>query len=331
MILKRCSKSFIGYVILSIGLVLCVLWSLAVGEAKIPIKQVFAILGNVLGFVPSTGAEITDKVILLDIRLPRVLSALLVGACLSCSGVIYQGLLMNVLAEPYTLGVATGAAFGASFALVLNLRPIALFAFAGGAASLLISIFLSGGKSRIRNSTRLILAGVVVSSILSAGITLLKALAGQQASVIVFWLLGSFSAADWTQVMLVLLSAFSVLVVGVCYSRDMDIIASGGPADALGVDERKTRMLLLFVSSLATSIAVSTCGIIGFVGLVVPHLLRLIFGPEHRRLVVMAFLGGGILLVVADTFSRMLGELPIGVLTALTGGPMFCFLLWRER
>jgi len=311
-------------------LILCVFWSLSVGEASIPIRRVFAVLGSFVWGNPDSFLA-QERLIVLDIRLPRIISALLVGACLSCSGVIYQGLLMNVLAEPYTLGVATGAAFGASFAFLLGLRPVAAFAFVGGTASLLVSMTLSGGSSGIKNSPRLILAGVVVSSILSAGITLLKALAGQQASVIVFWLLGSFSSADWSQAFLVFSSAVAVLSVGLFYSRDMDIIASGGPAEALGVDEGRVKLVLLLLSSLATSVAVSTCGVIGFVGLVVPHLLRLTFGPGHRMLVVLAFLGGGILLVVADTFSRMLGELPIGVLTALTGGPVFCFLLWKGR
>jgi len=327
---KRRVSCLLGFTTLFGVLILCVFWSLSVGEAPISIRRVFSVLGSLVWGNPD-GFQAQERLILLDIRLPRVVSALLVGACLSTSGVIYQGLLMNVLAEPYTLGVATGAAFGASLAFLLGLRPVAIYAFVGGAASLLISMALAGGSKGIKNSPRLILAGVVVSSILSAGITLLKALAGQQASVIVFWLLGSFSSADWSQVFLVFASAMAVLTVGLFYSREMDIIASGGPAEALGVDEGRTKLALLFLSSLATSVAVSTCGVIGFVGLVVPHLLRLIFGPGHRGLVVLAFLGGGILLVVADTFSRMLGELPIGVLTALTGGPVFCFLLWKGR
>ncbi|MDT8284469.1 MAG: iron ABC transporter permease, partial [Thermovirgaceae bacterium] len=252
-------------------------------------------------------------------------------AVLAGSGVVFQGVLLNPLAEPYTLGVATGAAFGASLAITLHLPFISPFAFGGGVGALGLVWILGHGGRESSSSTRLILAGVIVGSVLGAGITLIKALAGDQVGVIVLWLLGSFSLASWGDVGWSMASALLVLLLGLFWARDMDVISSGANPRSLGVDDRKAVGLLLFGCSLATAIAVSISGIIGFVGLVVPHLVRLVSGPSHGRLVPLSVLGGALLLLLSDTAARSFGELPVGVITALIGGPIFCFLLWRGR
>lgn len=318
-----------GYAVLAASLLIGVILALSTGEAEIGL---LGILSYLLDWVTGSGnnAE-AGYTVIIQIRFPRAMTAMLVGASLATSGVLYQGLLLNPLAEPYTLGVATGAAFGASMAISFSLRPVAFFAFAGGMGTLAVVMALGMERTGILGQTRLVLAGVVVSSILGAGVTLLKVLAGNRMTAIVFWLLGSFSVSTWSDVAWAAVSAFCVLGIGLISHRDLDVISSGASPGSLGVDERRSRALLLAGSSLATSLAVSISGVIGFVGLVVPHFLRLVFGPSHARLVPMAFLGGGFLLLLADTAARSMGEMPVGVITALVGGPVFCLLLWKGR
>ena len=281
-----------------------------------------------MGRIPASDPR---SVIVLSIRLPRALAAAAAGAVLAGSGVIFQGVLLNPLAEPYTLGVAAGAALGASAAITLGLPFVSAFAFIGSIAALWL-VWLLGRGSRGRASpTRLILAGVIVGSILGSVITLMEVLAGEQVGMIVLWLLGSFSLSAWNHAVWGGVSAIGVLALGLFWASDLDILSSGADAASLGVDERKTSGILLLGSSLATALVVSMSGVIGFVGLVVPHLVRIVVGPAHRRLMPMTILGGAFLLLLADTAARSLGELPVGVITALVGGPLFCFLLWRER
>jgi len=312
-------------VFLSASLAAALLWVISIGEVRIPAGDVMNVIR---GVIPASDPR---SVIVLFIRLPRALAASTVGAVLAGSGAVFQGVLLNPLAEPYTLGVATGAAFGASLAITLSIPLIAPFAFAGGLAALGLVWILGRGGRDSSSSTRLILAGVIVGSVLGAGITLIKALAGDQVGVIVLWLLGSFSLSSWSNVAWSLASALLVLFLGLFWARDMDVISSGANPRSLGVDDTKAIGLLLFGTSLATAISVSISGIIGFVGLVVPHLVRLVSGPSHARLIPLSMLGGALLLLLADTIARSLGELPVGVITALIGGPVFCFLIWRGR
>lgn len=312
-------------VFLTASLAAVLLWVISIGEVRIPAGDVMDVIR---GVIPASDPR---SVIVLFIRLPRALAASTVGAVLAGSGAVFQGVLLNPLAEPYTLGVATGAAFGASLAITLRIPLIAPFAFAGGLAALGLVWILGRGGLDSSSSTRLILAGVIVGSVLGAGITLIKALAGDQVGVIVLWLLGSFSLSSWSNVAWSLASALLVLFLGLFWARDMDVISSGVNPRSLGVDDTKAIGLLLFGTSLATAISVSISGIIGFVGLVVPHLVRLVSGPSHARLIPLSMLGGALLLLLADTIARSLGELPVGVITALIGGPVFCFLIWRGR
>ncbi len=323
--MKPRARLLFPLIALSLLLAISLLWVISVGEVPIPRGDV---LGVISGHIPSSDPR---SVIVLSIRLPRALAAAAAGAVLAGSGVIFQGVLLNPLAEPYTLGVATGAALGASIAITLGLPFVSAFAFIGGIAALWLVWVLGRGTRETASPTRLILAGVIVGSILGAGITLIKALAGDQVGIIVLWLLGSFSLSSWEQVAWGAASALMVLVLGLFWARDLDIMSSGADPRSLGVDDRKTSGILLLGSSLATAVVVSMSGVIGFVGLVVPHLVRIVSGPAHFRLLPLSILGGALLLLLADTAARSLGELPVGVITALIGGPIFCFLLWRER
>ncbi len=279
------------------------------------------------------------QTIVMDVRLPRILSAALVGGCLGMAGAVFQAILLNPLADPYTLGIASGAAFGASISLLIAVAGLAIpgstpvFAFAGAVAALGAVLYLSSDDTDF-SSSGLILAGVIVSSILSAAIGFMKYLADEQVGVIIFWLMGSFASSSWQGVAMVGAASVAGLAVAIFYSRDLNIMATGHrTAGTLGVNPALTRKVLLVTCSLVTAVCVSVSGIIGFVGLIVPHLLRMATGPDNRSLIPLSFAAGALLLLGADTITRAVlpSEVPIGVLTALIGGPFFCFIFKQHR
>ena len=311
------------------------------GYIHIPVRQVVEIgWAHLTGSPPAADIDSRFPVIITDIRLPRIIAATLVGGGLAVAGGVFQALLLNPLADPYTLGVSSGAAFGASLAIILSLFGIVLplswtvplFAFAGALATLVVVFSLSATDSRFSSNT-LILAGVIVAAILSAGIGFIKYMADEEVSIIIFWLMGSLVGKTWQEVLLVLTITLPCLLVIFYFARDLNIMALGEKtADSLGVESIKVRKLLLTVATLMTAGSVAISGIIGFIGLIVPHLLRLLIGADNRLLLPACFLAGAILLLAADTVTRALlpHEIPIGVLTALIGGPFFCYI-FRKR
>ena len=312
--------------------------SAGMGFISIPIADIVHIIGAAVTDHSEwiAGVDPSSPFVVMDIRLPRILTAFLVGAGLAMSGVIYQGILLNPLADPYTLGVSSGAAFGAALALFANMLffplSVPICAFIGALATLFVVIRLSSFNGQISAGT-LILSGVIVGAILSAGISFLKYLADEQVSVIIFWLMGSFVAKSWADVTTVFLALIPGIIIALYHSRDLNIIATGDrSSNTLGVDTAQVRIILLVTASLVTAICVSATGIIGFVGLIVPHLMRLVVGPDNKKLIPASLLAGGILLLVADTITRAVlpTEIPIGILTALIGGPVFC-LIFRKR
>lgn len=279
-----------------------------------------------------------DFAILFRARLPRVLMGAVVGGALAASGASLQGLLGNALADPHLLGVSAGAAVAGAIVLVLGVDPVSplvpLAAFTGalGTVGAVVAIARSHGRTAPH---ALLLVGVVCNALAAAAIMLVNALASYtQAQGVLFWIMGALSAQSWT---LVGLSAVYV-VVGVAalwrHAHALNLLAAGEEgAAALGVDVERVRRGVFLAASLLVGAAVSVSGMINFVGLIVPHLLRLVLGPDLRLLVPASFLGGGIFLVWADTAARTaLGpsELPVGVVTALLGGPFFLFLLRRS-
>ena len=283
------------------------------------------------------GLDELTRVVVLEVRLPRILTAALVGGGLAMCGVVFQGILLNPLADPYTLGVSAGAAFGAALALLLNIAvagtySVPLCAFAGATATLLLVIYLSSSAGGA-HANNLILSGIIVAAILSAGISFLKFVADEQVAVIIFWLMGSFASKTWADVGLTAAFLGVGLTVFLFYARDLNLLCLGRRAAAsLGVDAKRVPWILLVTASLVAAACVSVSGIIGFVGLLVPHMMRALMGPDNRRLLVLSLLSGAILLLCADTVTRAVlpHEIPIGVLTALIGGPFFCYL-FRKR
>ncbi len=323
---------------LAILLVGTVLTATGLGYIQIQAPEVATIILARLTGVVADGIDPIHQTVIMDVRLPRVLTAALVGGGLAMAGAIFQAILLNPLADPYTLGVSSGAAFGAALALIVNLTvlgglSVPLFAFVGALAAVAAVLTLAAtDRSYAANS--LILAGVIVAAILSAGIGFIKFLADEQVSMIIFWLMGSFAARTWRDVGLVLIATVSTLATALYYGRDLNIMSLGHrSSDSLGVDTVQTRKTLLIIASLVTAVSVSVSGIIGFIGLIIPHLMRFIVGPDNRKLIPASCLAGAILLLAADTISRALlpREVPVGVLTALIGGPFFCLIFKQKQ
>ena len=337
---RRPDHSSMSGGLLFVVLLLAMLISATMGFMKIPAAEVVAVVVHkITGF-----GAVPDPVaagIVLDVRLPRNIGAALVGGALAVCGAVFQAILRNPLADPYTLGISSGAAFGASLLIVLQVFGLVLpatlsipvFAFGGSIATLLVVLALASGDRRL-SSTSLILSGVIVAAILSAAIGFLKFLADEQVGIIIFWLMGSLSGISWTNIALLLPVSCLGLVVCLLFSRELNIMATGErTAATLGIHTARLRWILLLVCSLMTAISVAVSGIIGFVGLIVPHLLRHLVGPDNRSLILFSFLSGAVLLVVADTLTRAVlpSEVPIGVLTALIGGPVFCVIFKKRQ
>jgi len=286
---------------------------------------------------PEAGGPLAD--IVWQIRWPRLQLAALVGASLSVSGVIFQALLRNPLADPFILGVSGGAALGGIAMLALGgavgfgFDAVPPAAFAGAILTTLLLYVVAGVHGRV-SATQLLLTGVVFNAFASAAIVFMASLAGLvEGSRIFLWLIGNLSAARQDATWLVALFLVSGVACAVALSRSLNLLALGDePAQQLGVSIEWHKRALLLATSLMVGAAVSISGLIGFVGLIIPHLLRLSFGPDHRLLVPSAALTGAAFLVVCDTIARtMLGgrELPVGAITALVGGPLFLVLLRR--
>lgn len=279
-----------------------------------------------------------EHTIIWRIRFPRVLLAALVGAALSLGGLVFQALLKNPLAEPYILGISGGAAIGAIVGILLGLSRIpgvSLTAFAGSLATLVLIIYISSGGAVVVKDA-LLLSGVMVNAFCSAVIMFLLSITqDNRLHNIIFWLMGDLSASQLHHVGLLAAILLPSFIAIFCYAHRMNLLLLGSDmAASMGVHVRRVTLVLLVVTSLMISVTVSQCGLIGFVGLVIPHLLRLLCGPDHRVLVPACILGGGTYMVVCDLLSRVLppqGEMPGGVITAMIGAPLFIVLLRRSK
>lgn len=325
---------------LAILLLVSMILSLGVGPVEIPPLRIIELLAHKVGIgIP---ANAVDAVIVGDIRLPRVLLAALVGAALAMSGTVMQGFFQNPMADPYIIGISSGAALGATLAIVTGLdfwfyglSGIGLLAFAGAltVTVMVYAISLRGGRLP---STVVLLSGIALGSLAAALTSYMMIAANDGADVqrILFWLMGSLASRRWEHVHMVWPQiAFGALFLQL-YARDLDLIVQGEEqAQYLGVEVERVKRHLLIGATLLAAGAVAVSGIIGFVGLIVPHVMRLLVGPNHRVLLPCAILGGAILLVGADLLARVLvepAELPIGIITSLLGAPFFLYLLRRK-
>ncbi len=330
-------------VALTAALSLAIVIAVAMGKVWIPPLDIARICLNKIGLTDLTPTwRAVDETIILQVRMPRVVGGALVGAGLSTAGVLFQGLLRNPMADPYIIGTSAGAALGATVAMLLPVGAaflgfglVPLLAFAGALATVMLVYYLArtGGKTPI---VSMLLAGFAVSAMLAALMFLLITLSDQlrpRVGSVYSFLMGGMSVSGWEQIAIIAPIIVGGVVLARLYAFRLNAFALGEEGAAyVGVEVERSKIALLAIGSVLTAAAVAISGLIGFVGLVVPHALRLLLGPEHRLLLPAAAVGGGLFLVVADLLARTIptsGEIPVGVITALIGAPFFIYLLRR--
>ncbi len=325
-------------ILLSLVLLLVVLISITLGSVKVPPLRAIRILFQSMLGLRGAGND-TERAIILSLRLPRAVLAGLVGAGLSVSGASFQALLRNPLADPYLLGVSSGAAVGAIIAILLGLGTFSLglpFASFLGALLTILVVFYFGRQGGKIHPHTLLLAGVIIGSFFSALIMFFISVSQrEELHTIIFWLMGDFSFSSPRIILIIFPYVLSGVVLLYLRSRHLNLILSGEEnAVQLGVEVEKLKLISYLSASLITAASVSACGLIGFVGLIIPHSVRLIFGPDHRLLIPSAALLGASFLIASDTLARTLlapVELPVGVITAAFGGPFFIYLLRTRK
>ncbi len=341
---------------LMMALVLTIIIIVSIGPVKIPLPDVFNILLNallneiylLLGKMPLINGLIappqilvnpTHESIILHIRLPRILLAVLVGAALAAAGTMMQGLFKNPMADPFIIGISSGAAAAVSATIVLGIVifgrytiPIMAFLGATTAAFVVYNIARVGEKVPVET---LLLSGIAVGAFLSAITSFMIFLAGEDLHHIIFWMMGGFWAANWEQVKLISPLICIGIVIIYFFAKDLNVMLLGEePAQHLGISVESFKKIMLIFASLITAAAVSFSGLIGFVGLIIPHIVRILTGPDHRILLPASALVGAIFLAWADTLARTImapAELPVGIITALFGAPFFVYLLRTRK
>ena len=327
---------------LSTLLVLIVALATAFGSVKIPFSTVWNILVSTLPLVDITPDwPSAIGTIVLEIRLPRIILAGLVGAALATAGATYQGLFRNPLADPYLIGVAQGAALGAVAGFLLpvtwksmSFGIVPLFAFAGALTSTAI-VYMLARVGKTLPVTTLILAGVALGALWGSITSYLVISSGEKMHGIIFWLMGSFSLVQWSEVLVVLPYVVVGTLIILLYARPLNIMQlDEEQAQQLGVNVERLKLVLLVAATLITASSVSFVGTIGFVGIIIPHAVRLVWGADHRFLLPLSVLTGAIFLIIADLIARTIlapTEIPIGVITAICGAPFFLYLLRRRK
>lgn len=321
----------IGYILSIAALVVAIWLGVSVGSVKVPISTLW-----------DTGADEIATNIVWKIRMPRVVLAGLVGASLSIAGAAFQALFKNPLADPYTLGVSSGASVGAVATLFfgisvpfLGIYTLPVFSMIGALVTMLLVISFAKLVDRAMKMETIILTGIIFSSFLGSVISLMIALTGEELRQIIGWLLGSVSMRGWSFVQM----ALPFIIIGSFLlwlnRRELNAMLFGEErARYLGVNVKKRKIMILIGGSMLTGTAVAVSGTIGFVGLVVPHMTRLLFGSDNRHVLPLSFINGAALLIVCDLVSRTIispTELPIGVITAFIGAPVFAFIFFRQR
>ena len=335
-------KRVISLIALSIGLMVIILLAVSIGSTHIPLSTTFSIILDKLPFIHLNQTwQTSTATIVIDIRLPRVILAGLVGAALAVAGATYQGLFRNPLADPYLIGVQQGASLGAVIGFLLpsawhlaGFNTIPLLAFIGALLATL-SVYLLARMGKALPVTTLILAGVALGALLGSIVSYLIISSGDKMHGIVFWLMGSFSLSQWSQVEIVLPYIAIGTAVIIVFARLLNVMQlDEEQAQQLGVNVERFKLILLAAATLITAAGVSFVGTIGFVGIIIPHAVRLIWGADHRSLLPLSIFTGSIFMILADLLSRTVlapKEIPIGVITAICGAPFFLYLLRKRR
>lgn len=337
------SNKIVAYVFAILFLIIAIILGISIGTVSVPVLSTIQIIGaKIFPFISIEHIDSMYVNIVGTIRLPRVILAGLVGASLAIAGAAFQGLLRNPLADPYTLGVSSGASVGAVFTLFFNISipfigsfTLPLLSILCAFATIVLVLTFARKIDRMMKVETIILTGVIFSSFLGAFISLMIALTGEELRQIMGWLLGSVSMRGWAYIKIILPFFILGSVILMFNGRELNAMSFGEErAQHLGVNVQKRKLVVLTAGSILTGAAVAVSGTIGFVGLVIPHLTRLLWGPDHRHLLPLSILIGSGFLILADLVARTIispTELPIGVLTALIGAPVFAILLMRRR
>ncbi|MEK5391580.1 MULTISPECIES: FecCD family ABC transporter permease [Heyndrickxia] len=330
---------FLGCVFLLFSIII----GIAVGTVYVPIHEIIQIIGSAILHIPlKDSADPMNSNIVMDIRMPRVLLAGMVGASLSIAGAAFQGLLRNPLADPYTLGVSSGASVGAVVTLFfhisipfLGLLTLPFMSIVGSFFTIFCVLLFARKMEKAMKVETIILTGIIFSSFFSSFISLIIALTGDELRQIIGWLLGSVSMRGWSYVNIILPFFLIGSLLLLTNIKELNAMSLGEErAYHLGVNVEKRKLFVLIAGSILTGAAVSVSGSIGFVGLVIPHFIRIVWGPNHKKLLPLSILFGAGFLILADLISRTIiqpTELPIGVVTALIGAPVFAFILMKRK
>jgi iron complex transport system permease protein len=331
----------IGFIVFSIG---C---SVSIGQVSISLSDTFRILlykgsgmriGSLEGISQASFADI-----IWHIRMPRALMSMLIGAGLSLCGVVIQASVQNPLADPYILGISSGGALGATFAImlgfsipgVLGQMGVAVWAFAGAFGAALLVLTIAGVKGKV-TSVKLVLAGMVINALCNSFSNFIVYFANNSESIktVTFWTMGSIASATWDKLPLVAVSIGAASIFFLTQSRVLNTMLLGSEAAVtLGISLNRNLRIFMLISALVTGIIVASCGTIGFVGLIIPHIIRGVLGSDHKKLVPISILFGSVFLIWADILARTLihqSELPIGIITSMIGAPMFMYMLMKK-
>ena len=344
--MKEKKRSFIfPMILLVIGLLLIILVSASVGSSSISILDSLKVI---IYKIPKMNkiidaSEINDihYRIVYQIRLPRILLSGLVGGGLAVVGCAFQGLFRNPLADPHILGVSSGAALGATIAMlsglslnVAGLGLVGLFAFIGALLTVIL-VYVVAGVGKNSSISNVLLTGTAVSTLLSSIVSLLMTFNREQLEKVYMWTLGSFSGASWSKILFLLIFVLVCCTSLIFYGKELNVILTGEDAAlTLGINLKKVKRHIILWASLLVAACVSVSGIIGFVGLIIPHCIRLISGPNHKRLLPYSIFAGAIFMILCDTIARTIAapsEIPVGVVTAIFGAPYFIFLLYYSQ
>jgi len=343
---KRPSRWKLILLILIATFAVVVIFCLNIGFAPIKFSDIITILGKQIPFLNrsiNSSVSSVNETIILQIRLPRIIAGALVGAGLAAAGVMYQGVFRNPMADSYLLGASAGASFAYTLAVIyggslaLNFLGLGVFqvvAFAGAVLTVFLVYFISRVGNKVPITT-LLLSGIVVNIFILALQTVFELRSGKALIGIVAWIAGGFSNITWLEVYAVFPFVLAGMLIAYFFTKDLNMLAMGDDtAQHLGVNTERVRQILLLTSSLITGAVVSISGVIGFVGLIIPHMTRLVIGPDHRILLPTSAIVGAIFLILCDSLARIAtgaSELPVGVITALAGTPFFIYLLRKRK
>lgn len=319
-------------------LLLSMVVAAAIGVIPIPVKVVIQSIGQKFGFFSDLQIADYYQVTLWQLRIPRIVMSVLAGAALAICGGVFQSIFRNPVCDPYILGISSGASIGAAVAFILGWDAVVFGITLPALVTAMLTLFVILGIARVKgkhNTNTLLLIGIALNFLISALITLLIVMNQKEMHKIYFWTMGSLTHVSWLEI------AWLIPVMAICvsilfyYSKAMNIMQVGTEtAQTLGIDTQKTTYVVLITSSILISVVVSFCGSIGFIGLIMPHVARLLFGSNNRRLFTYSLFFGAFFLLVADTLARTIAapaELPVGSITALAGAPYFIYLVLRKK